>query len=245
MKKFIASLSILISLLISISPVYAVTPSVTVTSAATPAASVIDKLKQIEIFKDKIATKVAQLRESEKGGAFGSIKSVGDTTITLTARDKDQTVSYSEDTIFFKIANGTKSDPMDWKESKKLKTGDRIAVLGYFDSGHTSFSAKYIYLINPQVHLIGKISDLDKENYTISVKEPKGNTLTDIENYTKIYTYNIKSGIIRSGFSKLKDNDIVHVFATPNVKEENRVSATKIISLTLGESLPTSTPSAR
>lgn len=213
---------------------YAASPTGTASPSAT---TIIDKLKQIEALKEKIATKVAQLREQEKGGANGIIKSIGNNTITLTTASGEQTISYSEDTIFFKLTDGVKSDPIDWKQSKKLKSGDQIAVLGYFDSTHSTLSAKYIYLYNTaSLHLIGKIADIDKSNYTITVKEPKGNTLVDIETYTKVFSYSKKTGLARGGFSKFIDNDLVHIFATANPKEDNRVSAVKIISLTFGNS---------
>lgn len=210
---------------------YAASPTGIITPSAT---TIIDKLKQIEALKEKIATKVAQLREQEKGGASGTIKSIGNNTITLTTTSSEQTISFSEDTIFFKLTDGVKSDPIDWKQSKKLKSGDRIAVLGYFDSQHSTLSAKYIYLYTMPLHLIGKIADIDKSNYTITVKEPKGNTLIDIETYTKVFAYSKKTGLVRGGFSKFSDNDLVHIFAIANPKEDNRVSALKIISFTFG-----------
>lgn len=208
---------------------------------ATPSATTfIDKLKQIEILKEKIATKVAELRKIEKGGILGTVKSSNDTSITITSKSKELTISYAEDTVFFKMHDGVKSDPLDSKQAKKLKPGEQIVALGYYDSSGTSLSTKYIYIYNPGVHIIGKIADKDLGNYTITVKEPKGNTLVDIETYTKIYTYNKKTGFGRGGFSKLKENDVVHIFATLNPKEENRVSATKIVSFTFS---PLTTPS--
>ena len=209
--------------------------STSAVQAATPSATTfIDKLKQIEILKEKIATKVAELRKIEKGGIFGAVKSVSDTSITITSKSKELTISYAEDTVFFKMNDGIKSDPLDSKQAKKLKPGEQIVALGYYDSTGTSLSTKYIYIYNPGVHIIGKIADKDRENYTITVKEPKGNTLVDIETYTKIYSFNKKTGLGRSGFSKLTQNDVVHLYASPNQKEENRVSAAKITSFTFG-----------
>ncbi len=208
---------------------HAAAASITATPSAT---TFIDKLKQIEKLKEKIATKVAELRQKEKGGVFGTVKSANDTSITITSKSKEFIISYAEDTVFFKIHDGVKSDPLDSKQAKKLKPGEQIVALGYYDSSGTSLSTKYIYIYNPVVHIIGKIADKDPGNYTITVKGPVGITLVDIETYTKIYSYNKKSGLGRGGFSKLKENDVVHIFATLNLKEENRVSAAKIISFT-------------
>lgn len=208
-----------------------------------PTITTIDKLKKIEILKEKIATKVAELRKMEKGGVFGEVKSVNENSITITSKSKDLNVSIAEDTIFFNLKDGVKSDPLDNKQANKLKPGNQIAALGYFDSTGTSLSTKYIYVYTPRVRITGKIADKDQANYTITVKGSLGNTLVDIETYTKIYTYSKKDGLVKGGFSKLKENDIVHIFATANPKEDNRYSGNKIISLAIGSntSLPTPT----
>lgn len=244
MKKILFAVIIFAVLILNSSFVHAVSPTPTPSDSPSPTSTTfIDKLKQIEKLKEKIATKVAEIRRNEKSGISGTIKSVGDTSITLTTKSGDQVISYSEDTIFFKMTDGTKSDPMDYKQARKLKSGDLLAILGYFDSSHSTFAAKYAYITAAApTHLIGKIADMDKTNYTITVNEPKGNTLVDIETYTKIYTFTKKGSLVKSGFSKLKENDIIHIFASPNPKEENRASAKKIISLSFGETA--STPSA-
>ncbi|MBI3379249.1 hypothetical protein HY029_00680 [Candidatus Gottesmanbacteria bacterium] len=243
MKKIIFIVIIFAVLILNSSIVQAITSTPTPSDSPTPTITTfIDKLKQIEILKEKIATKVAEIRQTEKSGLNGTIKSVADTSITLTTKSTDQVISYSEDTIFFKMTDGVKSEPLDYKQAKKLKSGDQLAILGYFDSSHSTFSAKYVYMTVTPLHLIGKIADMDKTNYTITVNEPKGNTLVDIETYTKIYSFTKKAGLVKSGFSKLKENDVVHIFATTNPKEETRASASKIVSLAFGEMV--STPSA-
>lgn len=233
MKKIILILFTI--LFIASPPVQGATPSPTITDIAiSPTITIIDKLKKIELLKEKIATKVAELRKMEKGGVFGEVKSVNETSIAITSKSKELNVSYAEDTVFFNMTDGVKSDPLDSKQAKKLKPGEYIAALGYFDSTGSSLSTKYIYIYKPRVRITGKIADKDTSNYTISVKGLTGNTLVDIETYTKIYTYSKKAGLVKGGFTKLKENDIVHIFATANPKEDNRYSGSKIISLSIG-----------
>lgn len=221
----------------------AASPSPALTKPPTPTVTtIIDKLKQIEILKEKIATKVAQLRENEKGAISGTIATIDGNKITLTTKSGQSTISYSEDTVFFTMTEGKKSDPQDASFAEKFKTGDLLAAFGYFESSRTTLSIKYIYLVTQPLHFIGKIADKDQSNFTITVVNPSGNTLTDIEKYTKIYLFDKKNGLVKSGFSKLAENDIVHIFATASLSEENRVSALKIISFTFGNSpTPTST----
>lgn len=217
-------------------PVSAVSPSPSPKTSNPSVTTIIDKLKQIEVLKEKIATKVAELRQNEKSGVWGTVQSVKDTTITLSSETSQKEISYSEDTIFFKMKDGQKGEPLDAKKAMKLKNGDQIAVLGYFDSSHSNFSAKYIYIEGKPVplRLLGKIADIDKTNYTVTVNTLSDNTLVDIETYTKIYTYNKNTGLAKAGFSRLKQGDTVHIFATAGDQEEGRVSADKLISLTFG-----------
>lgn len=234
-------------------PTFAANPTPTPAGETTPSATTfINKLKQIETLKEKIATKVAQLRESEKGAAGGTIKSLGDTNITLATKNGDKTYSYSDDTVFFDMRDGEKGEPQPVSFAKKLKVGFRIVIFGYYDTNRTTLSAKYIYVVSNPVHLVGKIADIDKSNYTITVKEAQGNTLVDIETYTRISLFSKKTGIVRSGFSKLSENNTVHIFASPNPKDENRVSALKILALSFANTsavsptatVKNSTPSA-
>ena len=52
------------------------TVTATVTKGPDQNQETINKLKQIELLKEKIATRVAQIRESEKGGFAGVIKKI-------------------------------------------------------------------------------------------------------------------------------------------------------------------------
>lgn len=242
-NKTIIIITIITVITIIFSPrefVFAATPSATLKVATPSATTIIDKLKKIEILKEKIATKVAQLREEEKGALFGPIKTINNNSIILSIKQSEQTFSYSEDTIFFRITNGAKGNPLDFREAKKLKENDQVAALGYFDTSHSLLAAKYAYIVRNPIHLTGKIAQRDPNNFTITVKAPQGNIVVDIETYTKIFTFNSKTGLGKGGFTKLKEGDVVHIFATPNVKEENRVIGNKIISLSFSTS-PTPT----
>lgn len=203
---------------------------------ATPTSTVIDKLKQIEILKEKIATKVAEIRASEKAGVAGTVKSVSKSKLIIKTKTGDINVDYLDDTIFYNLSQSEKVET----SASKIKEGAQIAAFGYSDNNKTSLSAKYIYLTTPTtVHLIGKIADVDKANFTITVKEPQGNTSVDIETYSKMSQITADNKLAKIGFSKLKIGDTAHIAGTPNPKEENRLSANRII--TLSANTPTIT----
>lgn len=197
----------------------------------------LEKIKQIEILKDKIATKVAEIRNNEKGALYGKIKSIKDSTIILTTRTGDVSVTYSDDTVFYALSGTTRTTTT----GKKLKEADSVSVLGYFqDSG--KLIPKYIYVSTPLLHIIGKISNVEKNNYTVTIKDAQGETIADIETYSQMFISDPKKGLIKGGFSKLQIGDVIHLFGTPNAKEENKVSARRLTTISFGASATTPSP---
>src|SRR3989338_5055188 len=218
---------------------YAATPSSQPTSSiSTESSDLIDKLKQIEIFKEKIATKVAEIRNNEKAARFGNIKKIDKNTVTVSTKKGDQTVYYSDDTEIYTLAKSDKTKI----QANKLAEGDRITAFGYFDTDKITINAKYIYVMPNTLSLLGKITDKDSKNFTISLNTNEGQTIiVDIETYTKSYSLDlVKKALVKIGFSKLNKEDIIRVIGTPNEKEDNRISATRIL---LTTTTPKSTPS--
>ena len=216
--------------------------------SATPSSSVIDNLKKIQNLKEKIATKVAEIRQNEKAGLFGTIKKIDKTTFTITNKNIDRSFTSTEDTIYYSLSDGTKKE----SSFQNLKAGTAITILGYYDESKTTLSAKYVYIEKPNIHLTGKIADIDKTNFTITIKEPQGSTIVDIENFTKITTFSKEKGTIKIGFSKLNIGDSIHVIGSQNTKEANRATASRIVTLSFNPpqvvtptlSKETATPSA-
>lgn len=199
----------------------------------------INKLKQIEILKEKIATRVAQIRENEKGGVAGLIKKIAGNAITVSDRRGEKSLTVSEDTVFYVLKKNIKTE----SALNKLLEGDSIAALGYYNETKDIFSTKYIFVQENISHFIGKITDIDKPNFTIGVKAKEGLQTVDIETYTKITNYTKGKGSVKIGFSKFKLGDTVHVIGTPNTNQSDRISALRILILPTFES-STSTLSA-
>lgn len=214
-----------------INTVYAETPEVSQIPTAAEK-NLLDKLKQIEILKEKIATKVAQVRDSEKGALTGQIKSIQENVITLISTTGEKKFSYSEDTVIYKLEINLK------KEAKvsDLKAGQIISSFGNFNENKEQLLSKFIYIQDNLIRINGLIADLDKTAYTITVKAKEGNKLLDFEKYTKTSLYDPVKGIQKSGFSKYKIGDTVFVMATPNTKEENRFFAQRIIQVPVADS---------
>lgn len=214
-------------------------PSVT----PTPAENLLDKLKQIKILKEKIATKVAELRENEMSAIAGTVKAVEESSMTIQSLKGERRVTMSEDVQVYMLSDKGRSD----SNAAKIKQGDTISAIGYVETGKQTLVASYIYIRNQTTqHFSGNITDIDRTNFTITVKGKQQEFLVDIEKYTKTMAFDRKQdAMVRTGFSKLAVGDTVHVAATPNAKEENRFSALRIASLTfdsLTPPSPTATP---
>lgn len=224
------TLAVLIMTICQTQSVYSQTPTKKAASRAisptlSPTLGVVEKLKKIEQLKEKIATKVAELRESEKGAFSGTVKKINSNQMTISTRTGDRTVTFSEDTIIYSYAKNTRAET----NIKEVKEGQTIALFGYFDEKREVLSVKYIYIFNPAVHIIGKIADIDKTNYSITVKEAKGTTLVDIETSTKTYILGKENNLLKGGFSKFNIGDVVHIQGNTNSKKENAVTADRVV----------------
>lgn len=220
-------------------------PTVSKTSEKTATASsdsdknLIEKLKQIEELKEKIATRVAEIRDREKGAMLGIVKQIQNNTITLTTKKGDKTFNYQEDTLFFNLKNNTKTEI----NSNKLKEGDNISVFGYYNETKDDFSAKFIYLQDQPMRIAGKVADIDKQNFTVTLKDREGQKIIDIEKFTNTSSLIKGKGLQRYGFSKIKIGDMGFAYTTKNPKDENRFTATRLIIIPI--ELPTTpTPTA-
>lgn len=231
--KFIITF-ILILLIVSTFPKSSF--SITITPTAKPLETptptpinLLDKLEKIKLLKEKVATKVAQLRMSEKSAIFGTVTEVEDEVILLSSpKEKEISVTINEDTAYFTVdANGKR----DNTTLSKIKETNTLTVFGYLDKPQKTMEAKYIYVTQvPHIHLIGKIADIDRKNFTITLKTiAQEEWIIDIETYSKTQDYTKEKKIEKGGFSKLILNDVIHVTASLNTKEKNRASALRII----------------
>src|SRR3989338_2050023 len=201
-----------------------------------------NKIRQNELLKEKIATKVAKIRDKEKGAFLGTVKSVGNSNAVLTVPAGETEFTFSEDTLYFQINDNQKKE---WPEAK-LKTGDYISVFGYYNESRDLFSAKYIFLQEKLIRIVGKIADIDKNKYTLNVRARDGEKTIDFETYTVTSQLVTGRGSQKGGFSKFAIGDTVSIIGTINPKADERYSALRILHLPVSVS-PTpavSTPAA-
>jgi len=82
---------------------------------------------------------------------------------------------------------------------------------------------------------LGRVTEIDSVNYTLKLMTPeKENYNLDIESSTKQSILNIKTlDVEKSGFSKIKEGDMIHfvVKKTAYEQKDNSYSAIKILTI--------------
>ncbi len=220
-ELFIAGL---ISVL-GLSSVYA--QAVTISPTATTTVSASEE-KDIQSLKDKIATKVAEMRQENNKAVSGFVESMANETIKIkTASDDEYGVKIdSQLTKFYQIVGNQKNEVNE----SQIKKGMYIIATGLLND--KTVDANFIYIDQLFEVGSGQVTEVNKTDFYIKVVTlDKDNLTLDIETFTKEQMLNIKTlELEKVGFSKIKEGDNVHFVynKTGNEKEPNRFSAQKI-----------------
>ena len=207
------------------------TPSPTLTN---PTKSVEDK--EIQTLKEKIATKVAELREKNSKAISGIVQEINTAKTVIkikTWKEEDFEIKVDPDlTKFYQISGSQKKEV----ESVTVKKGSYIIVTGLIKD--KSVEANFIYLDELFIVGLGKVTEVNKDDFFISaITTDKENYTLDIETLTKQQMLNIKTLKIENvGFSKIKEGDTIHFVVKKTEsnlaiveKELNRFSAQKFL----------------
>lgn len=197
------------------------------TKTATPSPQVVEK--EIKNLKDKIATKVAELRKKNLKAIAGSITEVTDTLATVkTSLDQLYKVKIDKDlTKLYSVATGQKKD----LKSADLKKGIYIIASGPL--AEKEVSANVIYQDSQYIVKTGKITEINKDDSYLKVLSSDKDSYTlDIETSTKLQMLDSKTLEVESTrLLKMKEGDTIHfvVEKTGDEKEPNRYSADKVL----------------
>lgn len=217
----------------TIAPVFAVSPTIKPTGETkltpSPASTSEEKqqnlIDQINNLKEKVASKVAELRLVEKRGIIGVVNQSSDNKITVT--DSVGTTRYVD------VDELTKFSSSDSKSSfgiSDITKGMTISVIGLYNKDSKRILARFVDAYTVPIFLTGQIVDLDKVNFTVTVATADQNkTTVDIENITKTATYTDADDLTKAGFSKLSIGERVHVMGYINKEDKKRVTATRLI----------------
>lgn len=222
MNKSIALLIIFYPMIAS--SVLAQTPTLTTAeqNESTPARKPIlipsKQIEKIQELKERLATRVAQLRLSKKKVLIGKINSLDKPTLTLTALDGPRKIETDEDTTITLLTD-SKTRAITFPD---LKKGQSIIVWGTYIQEGDTLTAKAIWVKEPPLGLLGTIANVDIKGGTVTLQTLKTNQsyLLDVEVFTKINTLDKDNKIAKFGFSKIKTGNRAYIYATPSSKKD-------------------------
>jgi len=183
--------------------------------------------KEVEILKEKIASKVAELRQENKQVISGKIVAIKQGEIEIVNNNNEKKIVSIDDllTKYYSINLNQKRE-INFSD---LKKDDYIVVSGIIND--KGINADMIFVDEKYIVDFGKIMEINKEEYWLKVVTSTNETISlDIETFTKQWLLNIKSlELEKTGFSKIKEGDTIHFVVRDKKNENNRFSAQKIV----------------
>ena len=207
---------------------YATTASLSATAVPSPSASTSAEQKNSDLInnlKDRIASRVAQLKLVERRGVIGKVTAVTDTQITLEdVRNNTRFVDVDELTRFSSPSAKGSFGISD------IKKGTTLGILGLYNKQSKRILARFVNVLILPVHIHGVVTKIDKQNFITQIAtEGAQQIFIDIETSTRTSSYTKADGLKRAGFSKVTKGERITVIGFPDSKKPDHVIATRII----------------
>jgi hypothetical protein len=220
--KIINLLASFLVALVIVVPIFAQTAS----PSASPTGEASDTA--IEKLKEKVANKVTEIRRKNNKAVAGTViaKNTGSLKI-ITNEEVEYEIKLDDAlTKYFQIL-GTKKQEI---KTEDIEINDYAIITGVL--ADNSITANTVFIDERFLVMSGKISQVDKENFTLTiVTTAKEEIDLDVENTTKQSMVNIKTHEAEpSGFTKIKEGDTIHlVVSRPLNSKEGNYTAKKIL----------------
>ncbi len=193
-------------------------------ASSTPTGTTNKLEEQINNLKDRIASRVAQLKLVDKRGIMGVVTDVSDTQITVT--DIHGTIRIIDVDELTKFSSpGTKGS----FGISDVKKGTTIGTIGLYNKESRHLLARWVDVTTNPLFITGAVISLDKDNFTFKVVTDTNDQWTiDVENITKTNSYTTDGGVVRSGFSKLTEKQRVLIVGFVDKKDPTKIVASRI-----------------
>lgn len=214
----------LLSLLLPVGKSSAATTTPAPTQKATASATTAVEEEQINKLKDRIASRVAELKLVERRGIIGAVTESSNTQLTLT--------DLQSNTRFVDVDELTKFASPSAKGSfgiSDITKGDTIGILGLYNKQTRRLLARFIDVqFLPKV-IHGAISAIDKDNFTVTMINNNQETLlVDVQTTTKTFSYTKSDGLIKYGFSKMKVGERIMVVGFTDKKDKTKIIPSRL-----------------
>lgn len=226
MKKIIFAFLLIVSFwLLVVVKVNALTPTPSLKPTTTSSPTQMIDSEAINELKERIASRVAQLKLVERRGIIGTVTDLSDTQITLS--------DLQNNTRFVDVDELTKFASPSAKASfgiSDLSKGTKLGVLGLYNKQSRRILARFIDVLSLPVFLHGVVGEINSLNYTLTIfTENNEQKIIDVENTTRTLAYTKKSGLLRAGFSKIEEQENIIVIGFTDIKDKNRIIASRIL----------------
>ena len=195
---------------------------------------------KVDDLKERIATKVAELRQTQQIALAGTVSDLSVSTLSIETQTKEVKFELTDDIGVAQIVRGQRTE----LDIDDVDEGDFVVVFGDHDTTLDVVSAKFIFIqLVPPVRLSGTVTEVDRDENTFTVMASGDRSVVvDFERTTLMNVWTKEGGISRGGFSRITVSDSVHVLGTPVPRQENRLSATRILDLGNLTGAPTEAP---
>lgn len=202
-----------------------VTPVAAQTATPSPTSSQPTMVDQITDLKDRIASRVAQLKLVDKRGIIGVVQNTSSTQITI--EDINKNTRFVDVDEITKFSSPSASGTFGISDITK---GTKISVLGLYNKQSRRITARFITVDTIPTTLSGQITAVNEEEFTFKIAAEDGSqTTVDVENVTKTNVYTKRAEMEKAGFSRIEIGQRVFITGFPDKKEKLRMVATRII----------------
>lgn len=181
--------------------------------------------EKINDLKERLATRVAELRAQNKRSFYGVIKEKGDTNLVLLYRDEEIPVAVDDETTYYSLdANGKQTDAT----FDSFELGETATVFGQLDLDNKTVVATYLY--EQQLSLIehGNVTEVDEDDGSFTIESASGSITLDYEISTRC-TFVEDSEKTRCGLTSITADDQVFVRIDPDEDDLARATALRIL----------------
>lgn len=208
--------------------VYFIISLFSVAFAAT--ASTSATTQKIEDLKDRLATKVAQMKTTQRRAVYGTVKATSITNFTVETPTRDLKIELTDDITVIQYLKGKRTT----LALEDIAKGDAVVVFGQFDTTLDLLTARVVFIQGslPE-HAAGTVTARDDKEFTLTITTPESQAFTiDIEKTTKTVLWDKeKKELVKSSFSKIATGSAIHVMGRAVPKKERRISADRILDL--------------
>lgn len=193
----------------------------------TPTPTNTDLQQKAQKLLELVASDAARLNLTEKRGIIGAVTDSASTQITVD--------DVHGNTRFIDVDELTKFSNPAAKGSfgiSDIEKGQTIGVLGLYNKSSRRILARFVDVIILPRFIHGAVSTIDSENFSFGIVTDDNKKLDiDVETVTKTSSYTLDDGLIKSGFSKISQEESVIIIGYPDKKDASRIVSSQVILL--------------